>query len=399
MPLVQSRPSFIRPLFQLFILLLLAVLASARLYGQDVKISLDPQTFEGDAQVTFDIYYSDETTPNIPTQTEQDQTDDGVYTIASDPGTLTPDPRQPAYHYRIYWRRNQPKDAPWHVTDIRVNSTGRFVDSLSKVRIKFGQAGQESVGHITIPVHSAANDDLIDISQNQLPLNVRLSDSNPPQLIFDNKLNDFSVHITGVKAFSRNCPQCWADTQSPSAAPIDLVIAPHNNLPIPINLKQHPIAAMWDTAFVLKKETPHDVLSLKVTYHADEGGGSKSHDFTVPIRFSPNIWELAIAVLLGGFLGVLVKGVLEKGPKLTTRLVAQQLLLAVVAEIIAVAAASFDCKLVILGFDLDPRQFIPALLLALVVTGGATVKTWASGIIGSGKPREPANAAAGGEGD
>jgi hypothetical protein len=143
----------------------------------------------------------------------------------------------------------------------------------------------------------------------------------------------------------------------------------------------------------LKKETPQDKLKVKVSYHVEQGGMPKEKSTDVPVRFTPSLWQLAIVVLAGGLVGALLKRLLDhEVNKITWKLLGQVVLVAGVAEVIAAVAAQFDSKLIILNFDLDPRQLIPAALLAFTITGGPTVTQWATRII---KSRSPDNGADG----
>ena len=54
---------------------------------------------------------------------------------------------------------------------------------------------------------------------------------------------------------------------------------------------------------------------------------------------------------------------------------------ALISEIVGVFAASHNSQVALLGFDFDPTQFLPAMVLALLVTGGPAVSAWIQTII------------------
>jgi hypothetical protein len=84
-----------------------------------------------------------------------------------------------------------------------------------------------------------------------------------------------------------------------------------------------------------------------------------------------SIIDLLIAVVLGGLLGYLVTVVLGTEPfSLKLRPLAGAVLFAVVIEVLVVTLKS---RLVVLGAEINPKQFLPALTLAMFVTGGPTL--------------------------
>ncbi len=154
---------------------------------------------------------------------------------------------------------------------------------------------------------------------------------------------------------------------------------------------------------------------MVVDYNVDGGGGVKHLPIALPIRFTPSFWHLAIMVVAGALLGIGLAAVLArlkqrtktsgaadttqaKSPWPTVGHVLMTIFLTVVAVGLLVLLASRDSKLVILGFDLDPRQMIPAFVVSALIAGGSPVKTFASGIIGWGQGKV-SDAAAGGDGD
>jgi hypothetical protein len=157
---------------------------------------------------------------------------------------------------------------------------------------------------------------------------------------------------------------------------------------------------MLSTALILKRDKPQDHLLVTVSYNVDQGGITKQHEFDLPVRFTPSIWQLALAVVAGALVGALLKRLLdEQITQLSWRFLGKAIVLALVAEGLAAVAASYESKLIILSFDMDPRQVIPAALLAFAVTGGPPVTKWALGVIrpGGNQGKDAAGAKAGRE--
>lgn len=117
------------------------------------------------------------------------------------------------------------------------------------------------------------------------------------------------------------------------------------------------------------------------------------------VRFRPNFWELFLAILAGSIVGIFLRRILEKDQsELSASIFLKGFLLAAIAEVVAVAIMSGDSRLKIWGIDLDPQQFIPALLLAIYVAGGRSVWKWISDLIKKGGGDSGANSGGAGAG-
>jgi hypothetical protein len=365
--------------------LTLTIMFPIAIVAQTPTLTLDIASIPGNTgQVSFKAFLSTTVHPGTPTGQEQYsyETDDHKYVIFVDPNTIAPVPRYNAFTFVASVKRQGQNDASWYVYNVRAEPVGKFADVLTDVHFRVQSGSQESVRTLKIPVHNAAYDgDLLRKKDDPAILNVKMSED--PTINFQNNLEDLDLHLTGIKVTS-GCPTCWEDSKP---GPVDISIRPSRTVAVPLQLKPRSLRAMLSTAFILKKDSPQDTLSVTLLYNVDQGGTPKEKQFDIPVRFTPSIWQLLIAVIIGGFAGALLKRVLDQeSTKITWGLLGRVLLLSVVGEFLAVLAASFDSKLIVLSFDMDPRQAIPAAVLAFTITGGPTVTKWAATIFQRAKP-------------
>lgn len=378
----------------------LAIMFSVAMVAQTPTLILDTASIPGNTgQVSFKAFLSTTVRPGTPTSQEQYlyETDDHKYVIFIDPNTITPVPRYNAFTFVASVKSQGQSNASWYVYNVRAEPVGKFADVLADVHFRVEVGSQESVRTLKLPVHNAAYDgDLLRKKEDPAILDIKMSDD--LAINFQNSLEDLDLHLTGIKV-RRGCAACWEDSKP---EPVDISIRPSRTAEVPLQVKPKPLRAMLSTAFILKKDSPQDTLSITVLYNVDQGGTPKEKQFDIPVRFTPSIWQLLIAVIMGGLVGAILKRVLDhEVTKITWGLLGRVILLSVVGEFLAVFAASFDSKLIVLSFDLDPRQAIPAAVLAFTITGGPTVTKWAGTIIQRSKPsgKDKAAPAVAGGGD
>jgi hypothetical protein len=267
---------------------------------------------------------------------------------------------------------------------VRADFEGAFPDTLAHALVKIGSHPHESTVTVSIPVHCETYDGAVGLADPSLSKDalkeVKLSDPTGPVITIANSLSSLAVHVTGVTASSTMCKACWKDQIN---KPIDVVIPPQQSAQVQLGLPPRSLSAMFNSAFVLKRESPHDILQVNLSYNADQGGSTKTKPLLVRVRFTPMIWQLVLAVLVGPISGIILRRILDPQiERLTVRWVCSMFALALAAEFFSVVAAAFDSKLVLFSFDLDPRQFVPTVLLSLVVTGGQPVLRWLTGLPG-----------------
>jgi len=357
--------------------------------AQTPMLAFEALNLEDGSQVTFKVFPASRVYSG-PTEQLSSVSDDGKYILFFDPDTITPVPRFRSFTFVVSIRQAGQNDASWYAYDVRAEPVGKFADVLANVKFKIKTGTQESAGLLKVPVHSTAYDgDLQRKMDDSAVIDAKVSRS--PAISLRNSLDNLGIHVTGVEVH-RNCERCWEDIQS---GPLNVRIGSSASVDIPLNIRPKPLWAMLSTALILKKDKPQDTLAVKVWYNVEQGGISKDKTFNIPVRFAPSIWHLVMATIIGGIVGAFLKRILDhEDSRISWGFVGKIVFLSIVAEFFAAVAASFDSKLIILSFDMDPRQIIPAAILAFTVTGGPTATKWVGSIIQQGRTGDNQNSTA-----
>lgn len=403
------RPKYVRFACRCVALAIMANLLVSAQIPQAPKLNIGAVSINGNAgQVIFRAIYSDQSPPGVEAQRKYwYETLDQKYIVVVDPGKITP-LSFGDFTFRASVKREA--DKTWYSYDVVASPNGSFADVQKEVSFTIGQEGRATVS-IKLPLHSANYDGALQWIKDDATADIGVSASHGPVITLQDSLEGLDIHITKVAVVNERCPECWQEAQQQPAT----VINPGGKAYLVLNIRPKPLSALWSTASTLKPGATQDLLSVVVDYNVDGGGGVKHLPIALPIRFTPSFWHLAIMVVAGALLGIGLAAVLArlkqrtkaagaadttqaKSPWPTVGHVLMTIFLTVVAVGLLVLLASRDSKLVILGFDLDPRQMIPAFVVSALIAGGSPVKTFASGIIGWGQGKV-SDAAAGGDGD
>lgn len=375
-----------------------AMLFSAMVFAQAPRLTLDPVNINGNAgQVTFTVFPPTSLSSSATIQNQYSyETLDHKYLVVVDPGTIAVDSKFGIGDLSFETRIKRLADGNWYSYNVRASPTGNFADLMKDVNFTVADGSHASTVLIKLPLHSNAYGEALQWIKDDSPImQMKVSDIQGPTIALHNSLENLSIHVTKL-VIRRNCYQCWQESQ---AQPIDLTIPPSGKVFIPLNIRPKPLSALLSTASTLKRDAAQDRLSLLVDYSVDYGGVPKQKQFDLPVRFSPSFWHLTIVIIAGALLGIVLRSILEKLPwrplLKTIGHMAMTIFLTCIAIGLLVAVASYDSKLVILGLDLDPRQMIPAFIVAGLIAGGSTVRKWAAGIIQLGRGQKDAAAAAG----
>jgi hypothetical protein len=321
-------------------------------------------------------------------------TADGHYEILMDPDSMVYNPKCDCFTFDLVVRTANAVDPAWTYA-VSAFPVGRFADTRAPITVKLQNGSNPpATAEVEIPLHSSEYADAVQVIEaaDQPFLPVSLATAQAPTVHLKNQLAKFAIHITGLQLYPQ-CDQCW----STAATFTSIDIPAQGDILLSLNRKPLDIPALLNTAFILKRTSPHDVVLMKVFYNVDEGGVSKEKDLNLPIRFTPSIWQLLLAILSGALFGTVLRWRLDPAhSRISMNLVLQSILFAGVAELVAVVLASYDSRLVLLGVDMDPRQFIPAIVLAGLVAGGPVVAKWLASIPGLSKPGTGGRAGNGG---
>jgi hypothetical protein len=386
---------------------IMAAIASAQ-PTEAPKLSIGPVAINGSAgQVTFRAIYSGQSPPSAAAQQKYwYQTLDQSYVVVVDPGKIAPLSEHGFGEFTFEACVRQ-GDQTWYSYNVVATPTGTFADVQKDVNFTVGSGAQSTVS-INLPLHSTNYSGALQWMADDPPAAVvPVSASQGPVITLQNNLEGLSIHVSRIGVVKENCPQCWRESEQPPIAPLS---AGEKVYPA-LNLRPKPLSALWSTVSSLKPGATQDLLTVVVDYSVDEGGSIKQLYFNLPVRFTPSFWQLTIVVVAGTILGIALAEVLVKitapakktegaranaaartasaNPRKSLGATASRGLMTMFLTVVAVGflvlLASYDSKLVILGLDMDPRQMIPAFIVAALIAGGSPVRTWASGIIGWGR--------------
>lgn len=374
-------------------LLLVSTFNRGMLAQPTLSIDTLPNGTEG--KVTFTPFLLTSPLSNAPENEDQYKykTTDGKYLMFVNPSTITWAPLYVVFTFEVKIKSSAPGDATWYTYKVKANMDGSFPDQEALVTCRIN----DSIAYVNLPVHSFTyRDDLAYKPGDSAMVDVKVSDPRGLDIPLQNSLEKLDIHVTTVKITKSKCYSCWDDL---TPKPRDLVIHPSDTAHVPLSIQPKSLAAMFSTALILKRSQSQDTLSVTVGYTVEPGGMPKEKQLDIPVRFTPSIWQLGIAVIVGAIVGAFLKRLLDhEVDRITLKLALKVVFVALVAEFIAVLAASFDSKVIILSVDMDPRQVVPAAVLAFVITGGPTVTKWAARIMrpGGPAPDQAATTAAGG---
>jgi hypothetical protein len=250
---------------------------------------------------------------------------------------------------------------------------GSFLDVDDRITIHVLEGTQDSKGYLNLPLHSGGQVDLLAMDIAAQPIEIKLGQEPSIKLTVRNKLENLKLVITNVNV-EYSCLQCWDVT----AEPFQIVNVDENGAAtLAIKAKPRTLPALGASALALKSDEPHDKFILSATYHGSYGGQERKQQFAIPIRFAPSFWTLATALFIGAGLGFLANIVLDATSRSSWSTVGmtavKSVVLVAVVEIIALTMAAYGTKVVLFTFDLDPRQFLPAVVIGVLVSGGASV--------------------------
>jgi len=352
--------------------------------GQNISITIDPVNVHQQGTITFAQFPAGQV-PNLPQDIDpfSVDTDDHQYRIVADLKSIKPG-RFGTFNVDLYVQYSSAPNAGLYKFILTGTPIGSFLDSNDYISVHVLRGGGDSKGALAIPLHNTGQVDLIS-TEVPIPLReVSLGQATNSDFKFTNKLENLKLSITDVKV-EDECAKCWKGNIQ-VATPLEA--AENQTLVIPVKLEASTFPALWASALKLKGDQAHDNLTFTITYHAGFGGQPRSQHFTFPVRFNPSFWALVLAVAIGLALGFVTSLLLDKDKRSSKdaafRAFGVAIGLSAVIEIVALALAAGGSKVVVFGFDLDPRQFLPAMVIAILVSGGPSVVAGVKSAFGMG---------------
>jgi hypothetical protein len=266
------------------------------------------------------------------------------------------------------------------------NPKGSFRDMAVWVSFRVKTPAGSKTGRIQIPVYNAAKIDLLSVAERKELEYVSISGPTAIRTHLANIPESLPITVTEISATDA-CPKCWARISSDVTENNPLTVEPGGSADFSLNVVPKSMPALMQGALIIKPDVPHDTLLLSVTYHTVPGGSARKQTISVPIRFGPGLFGLALALCGGLALGLtaryLLTGKLGKDTEPALHAILFALVFGLIAESIGFMMTAYgNSKLVLFDLDIDPRQLFPAFILATLVSGGSAVITWMKGLFG-----------------
>jgi hypothetical protein len=254
------------------------------------------------------------------------------------------------------------------------NPRGSFRDTPVTVNFHVKTGSGNVPGGIVMPVYNATRTDLLTAEKQTEPSYVSVSGVTPVQIRLSNGPDTLPVLVTNV-AVGENCPNCWTRVGTPVNSQASLQIEPGANATLPIELEPNSIPALLHGALLIKSDVPHDTLAVTITYHTNPGGSDRKQTIPTQVRFGPGLIGLALALCAGVSLGLAARYLLTDrfgaDKEKAVHAIVTAFVLGLIAECVGVMLTAYgSSKLILFGFDIDPRQLFPAFILAVLVSGG-----------------------------
>jgi len=305
------------------------------------------------------------------------ETDDQSYQLCIDLASIQ-QVRFNAFTFTAYLLHGQAAQA-WRY-QITGNPAGLFRDAPVRVSFHVKAGASTLAGSVLMPVYNAAASNFISVDRQTELAYVSVSGTTPLQIALNNMADTLPITVTEV-AISSNCPQCWTHLASGVSDKNPLTLDPGTGARLALSLSPSSIPALLAGADAIRSDVPHDILAITLTYHTVPGGTDRRQTILTRVRFGPGLLGLALALCGGIALGLaaryLLTGKLGREDERAAHAILSALVLGAVAELVGITLTAYgDSKLVLFGLDIDPRQLLPAFVLAMLVSGGTAVTTW-----------------------
>ena len=293
------------------------------------------------------------------------------YTLVADVGSTT----HGSYGYFIYpfyLRRNADNKAACGYR-VQVIPSGTFLDQMADAHFELSDGGQMEQGIIHIPLYNLVySKAMLQSGGNGKPTAVSLSGVTTLEFTLTNALGDLPIGLYPDPSISPSHASYWTDAPKaelhlPRSGSTLLNPGQTINDAVTVTLRSNAWHALGASIFPLAADQPHETMTMYVNYDSP-GGIASTLEIPIAIRFRPSFWSLILAVLVGAIIGSLLAQLIKKKDADSLewyKAFVVALLGSTLAEVIGIVLAYGGSEFRLLGFELDPYQLLP-----VVVIGG-----------------------------
>ena len=368
----------------LFIVLVGFVSAGGQSNTQ-VRLEFDPKAIMQQGTVTFFPSYPDEVGTSPPSYKDmlRGYSKDGVFELLVDRQSVSFN-QYGNYTFNAFaipLNKNGIKEGIGLSFYVIAHPQGTFGDVEDTVTFHLYHEGKDSSGLIPLPLHTIGSNDLLEpVNPSSLPETIKLSGTVQPVIRLRSTLPDFALQLMQVDVRA-DCKDCWESIEPPAdlrpGATGRILTSKGQEAEILLNGQPRTFPSLRTSSSHFKISDPHDKLMLHVTYAPIEGGRMRTQDFVIPVRFSPSLWEVVVALVVGIAAGILVRKVLGQADAFQRTQIAKVSGAVLVSELVLYISVSADTRpLVLFGVNVDPTQPLSIAAIAILVGGGPTLTAW-----------------------
>lgn len=378
----------------------LAASWTASVQAQPLRLSLGSLTLrEANAKVQF-LVVGEEGSPvavdELPLNTERfSSSHTASFAVYADLQAIRPGKYIAEYQYELIVvprsdadgaRRFQVKGVP----------IGSFMDSVVEVEYEVGRGDTVEAGTLRLPVFSFSSPPLLEYERPARVVETSLGRDLEVPIPLRNLMEGLPMRVRTVDRPMMNGGS-WTELgfsrvgQVGTQHEIEIPPGGRSGNDLKIVGQPAPLAALRGAFNLVPPGHPHERIRFSLDY-SSWGGIERPLAVEIPIRFVPSPPSLLLALLAGTVVGSLASLTLS-GNRLRTwpRAFATAMVLALIAEGVAMVLVVADSRFRLLGLELDPFQLLPTFMIgALVGLGGfRTLRLYQNLRSGSRKPAGP----------
>jgi len=279
------------------------------------------------------------------------------------------------FRYMFYLADRRAATPAWFECDTAVFPQGKFIDGYQQVGFTISTPDLPPERKtIQAPIHSLADNDLLEFVKPAAPMKVGISRAGQLQIPLRSLVNDFPLVIASRPVIQASHGDYWS-SWSAATLPSDVRLTRSGTLKIPMPPVNR-MAVVMGTLTSLKPDAVHDSLGIDLSYRSALGGADRIKHIDVDVRFVPSVFSLVFALLLGSILGTAAGQTLPgawKGRNAALKTAARSLLYSALAEAGALFLVAQGSKFVVFGAELDPLQVLSVFFIGLFTSGGKAI--------------------------
>jgi hypothetical protein len=301
----------------------------------------------------------------------QDELADGAFEYSLDTTKINWATECSCYrHYAVLVRSRATGVVTRH--KFRALPSGSFDDQYAEVMLTIRDGTRGGDTRIALPVASAPGLEpkpLLTVSRlRDRPESLSLGGVTQVRLTVKNPAKGLAVLIPSAVVVRPEVDALWARVSASVDGPLPLTLQPDATQTLTLDIQPQTWRAIEESLVPTEAERAHTALHVGVPYANPIFGNRIGFiDLTVPIRFRPSVLALLLALTTGVALGSLVPLLGSNRGRVSTwgRATATALVVAIILELVGIFLVANNSKFVLFGFNLDPWQTLPVLLLGI----------------------------------